>query len=437
MFGWLVLFGFAMSACTLIGEGETAVSPSPPQSTPTHTPTPVETIEAAISTAVTATAVISTQNTLTLWIPQEIFGSSEAGLAALNAQLDVYRASHPDLELRVESKTTTGQGSIVNYLRTGHKIADTILPDLVALPTNQLASTTADGLIVPLEDYVDATLLEDVYPAGLELVRQGNSTLGYPFVLSQPPHLAYDSTLFTNTMPITWTEFIELPGQSFVFPAGGTPGETLLLELYLAAGGTLTNESGQVELQVEPLVIALQQISNGRSNGFILPQSSEIQTLEDSWLAFQNSPATFVQTTGVQFLRQRSDERPLGAAAIPGLENVLPPLVSGWAWAISSPDALKRPLAADLLTFLVENENLGEWSFQSQQLPARQGAFFFWPEDDPYVPFISTQLLAADAHPFLTDDPVMVALGDALFAVITATKTPQVAAQEAITSLQQ
>ncbi|NJN53535.1 MAG: extracellular solute-binding protein [Anaerolineae bacterium] len=407
-------------------------SPPPhhPQPPPTNTPGPVLTPDAAVSTPVT-----QTRTTLTVWIPPEIWAASESGQATFNAQLNAYRAEHPDLDIQVEPKASTGQGGILSYLLTGRTIAPGALPDLVALPADQLTAATTDSLVYALDDTITASYLEDMYPAGLTLATVGEKMMGYPFFLTQPPHLAYDSTIFTTTVPLTWTEFIALPDQHLAFAAGGLPGATLLLEMYLDNGGLLMNEAGQVELQVEPLAAALQQISDGRTTGFILPQSSNMQTLEDSWQAFQSGQGSFVQTTANQYLRQRDAARPFSPALIPGREEPLSPLVSGWVWAISTPDVAKRPLTADLLTFLIENENLGQWSHQSRFLPARQGAFFYWPTDDPYVPFISDQLLAADAQPFPPTHPVMVALTNAVFDVVSLAKSPQLAAEAAVAAL--
>lgn len=425
----------ALAACSLWGqeEGGTAVTPtSSPAATPTVTPGPVLTPDVAVATPIT-----QTRPTITVWLPAEIWAASESGQATLNAQLNAYRASHPDLDIRVETKAATGQGGILSYLLTGRTIAPGILPDLVALPADQLSGATADSLIFALDDGIPTTYLEDLYPAGLKLATVNDRLMGYPFILTQAPQLAYDSSRVTTTVPLTWTQFIAMPGQNMLFPAAGAPGATLLLEMYLDNGGQLLNEAGQVELQIEPLAAALQELSNGRANGFILPQSSTMQTLEDSWQAFQSGQSSFVQTSATQFLRQRQTGQPFRAVAIPGLEKPLAPLVNGWVWAVSSQDAAKRPLATDLLIFLIDNENLGEWSYRSNFLPARQGAFFYWPTDDNYVPFISEQLLLADAHPFAfaSSHPVMVALADAAFDVVSLAKSPRLAAEEAVASL--
>lgn len=430
----LVGAGLAMLvACSLLepGEPETTASPTPPPAaTPTNTPAPVLTPDTAVATPIT-----QTKTTLTIWAPPEIWAASESGQATLNAQLNAYRASHPELDIRVETKSATGQGGILSYLLTGRTIAPDILPDLVALPADQLPGATTDSLIFALDDAIPPTYLEDLYPAGLKLVTVGGKLMAYPFILTQMPHLAYNGAVFTATVPLTWTQFIALPNQSLVFPADGTAGATLLLQMYLDNGGQLLNEAGQVELQVEPLAAALQELRDGRAVGFILPQSSNIQTLEESWQVFQSGQSSFVQTSATQFLRQQQTGQSFGAAAIPGRERPLIPLVNGWAWAVSAQDAAKRPLAADLLTFLIDNENLGEWSQSSGFLPARQGAFFYWPTTDAYVPFISDQLLLADAHPFPAGHPVMAALGGAVFDVISLAKSPQLAAEEAIASL--
>lgn len=429
----LVLGVLVLAACSFLeSEGpDTAVVPtSPPAATPTNTPGPVLTPDTAVATPIT-----QTRTTLTIWLPPEIWAASESGQATLNAQLNAYRAGHPDLDIRVETKAATGQGGILSYLLTGRAIAPTILPDLVALPADQLTAATTDSLVFPLGDTIAPTYLEDLYPAGLKLATVGEELMAYPFVLTQAPHLAYDSTLMTATVPLTWTAFIALPNQHLVFPADGTPGATLLLEMYLDNGGQLVNEAGQVELQIEPLAAALQELSDGRAAGFILPQSSNMQTQEDSWQAFQLGQSSFVQTSATQFLRQRQTGQNIRVATIPGREEPLTPLVGGWVWAVSAQDAAKRPLTTDLLTFLIDNENLGEWSNRSNFLPARQGAFFYWPADDNYVPFISDQLLRADAHPFAASHPVMVALGDAVFDVISLAKSPQLAAEDAIAAL--
>jgi ABC-type glycerol-3-phosphate transport system substrate-binding protein len=208
------------------------------------------------------------------------------------------------------------------------------------------------------------------------------------------------------------------------------------LEFYLAAGGTLTNDAGQVALQVEPLATALQQLFTAKSSGFILDQSSNYSTLQESWQLFQAGTADFTLISSEQYLRQRDEEGVFLVTAVPGLQQPLSPLLNGWAWAITTTDPTQRQLVGDLLNSLIAGDQLGEWSYASNYLPARQAALAFWPQDDAYVPFAREQLNRAMAMPVSTSSSVMTALTNAVFDVVTLAKTPQAAAEEAAASVQ-
>jgi ABC-type glycerol-3-phosphate transport system substrate-binding protein len=380
--------------------------------------------------------VTETDNSLTIWIPPAIAARSETGDTVLSNQLLAFGSSHPDLEIVVEQKTVDGQGGILSYLRTGRNVAPTVLPDLIVLPTNQLETVAAEQLIFPLGDLNDPDLLEDLYPAAQALVRHEGQLIGYPFALTNLTHLAYDSSAITTTLPATWEQFISDSSNNFVFPAAGQEGAILTLQLYLAAGGSLTNEADQPGLQVEPLTTALRQLSQGRNNGFILLQSSNLTTLNESWQLFQAGTATLAQTTAEQFLRQRTDDLALGYASIPGPEGRLTPLVNGWAWAVSTADPEREARAIELITTLASDPGWGEWSRQSGILPASRQAFSEWPQDDAYIEFIQAELTRSAPIPINVDGSVMVALSNAVFDVVSLSKSPEVAAEEAVAILQ-
>lgn len=398
----------------------------------TTTPAPDTTPDIAIPTA----PVTQTRPTLRVWLPPEIALATEEGAAILNAQLAAYRSNHPDLDLVIEQKAIGGQSGILNYLRTGRAVAPDILPDLIAIPTDQLSLALSEELIYPIGNLVDTSLLEDLYPAALNLVLRDNQIGGYPFVLTGLTHLAYNTEVITNTIPTLWEPFIAQPN-SFVFPANGLPGGTLGLQFYLAAGGSLTNDAGQAALQVEPLATALQQLFVAENNGFILDQSSNYATFQESWQLFQAGTATVTLTNSEQFLRLRDANGAYQVTAVPGLERSLTPLLTGWAWAISTSDPTRREMAAELLNTLIDARNLGEWSYGSKYLPSRQTALTVWPEEDPYLSFAREQLNRSSAMPFNSSSNIMTVLNNAVFDVITLTKTPQVAAEEAVAALQQ
>lgn len=414
----------------------TADEPTPevlPNGTAAANGTPAS--EATPDIPIPATVVTETRPSLRVWIPPEIALSTEEGAAILNAQLAAYRTNHPNLDITIEQKSVSGQSGILNYLRTGRTVAPDILPDLIAIPIDQLGPALTEELIYPIDGLVETSLLEDLYPSALDLVLNENQVSSFPFVLTGLPHLAYNSETVTATIFTRWESLTTLPN-SFIFPANGTPGGTLGLQFYLEAGGTLTNEAGQVALQVEPLATALQQLFTAKSSGFILDQSSNYSSLQESWQLFQGGTADFTLTSSEQFLRQRDETGSFLVAAVPGLARQLTPLVSGWAWAISTANPTQRELAGELLTSLVDSTQLGEWSYASNFLPARQTALDFWPQEDAYVTFAQEQLNQAIAMPISNSSSIMIALNNAVFDVVTLAKTPQVAAEEAVAAVQ-
>ena len=94
-------------------------------------------------------------------------------------------------------------------------------------------------------------------------------------------------------------------------------------------------------------------------------------------------------------------------------------------------------MAAELLSWLAEGSNLGEWSLSSMTLPARRSAFEQWPDEDEYTSFLQEELERGEAFPNAADKIVIDALSVALFDVLTLAKTPQAAAEDAAASLLQ
>ena len=430
---FIVLLLSLLAACSLLGQdGSPEASPTATSLPPTSAPTPASTVDLGLTEPVTPT-----KPTLRVWISPQILNASEAGTAVLQQQLNQFQADHPDIELIVEPKAVSGQGSILNYLRTGRNIAPAVMPDLITLPADQLATALNEELVFPQNGLIDTELLGDLYPAGLTMALNEDQIHGYPFVFTDMPHLAFNTAVYSDTIPLRWDKFIAIPEQTFAFPANGAPGATLLLEFYLAEGGALENEAGQPALEVEPLAAALSQISLGRENEFILAQSGNLGTLPETWRLLEGGGATFVQTSAEQYLQNRNGELAVDFHAIPGPQRSLTPLVRGWAWAISSPEPGKQSMALELMTTLIEAENLAEWSAAAAFLPARRSAYDFWPRRDPYGPFARRELAQARPHPLNPNSKMITVLENALFDVISLNKTSQEAAEAAAAALQE
>jgi len=115
----------------------------------------------------------------------------------------------------------------------------------------------------------------------------------------------------------------------------------------------------------------------------------------------------------------------------------LTPFTSGWIWLISTPDPTKRTLVAELLAFLVEPQNLGQWSSASNILPTRRDALATWTRDNHYRSSIMEQLETAQPFPIGPNSDLMEALGNAVQAVLSTSTSPQIIAEETIATLRQ
>lgn len=435
----LILLLLGQTACRDGENGfEDGPPPAPEQVTVSSNITPVIVTSptSPVDTAVATPA--SPLTSLILWTSVEFAPRSELpGGQLLGEQLTAFAQAHPELTLEVQPKTLSGQGGILSYLRTGRAVAPTILPDLILLSSDQLLTATNDRLIYPIEQFIPAEMMDDLYPAAQEMARLEGHTMGYPFAMTGLHHLAYNPTVITGTLPATWDELIQLEAASFIFPANGLEGAELVLHLYLAAGGSLTNEAGQPDLQVEPLTVALNQIGRGRSSGLILLQSGSVTTSAEAWQLFQTGVASLVQTRSAIFLGQGGLANNLGYAPLPGIEQTAVPLLKSWVWAISTPDPARQARAVELIAWLTSPDNLGPWSASSYILPARRSALENWPAPPDYLTFAQAELERAQPYPPTAVTVIMNALNEALFDVVTLAASPQAAAEQAAEDVRQ
>ncbi|GMQ77838.1 MAG: hypothetical protein BMS9Abin02_0329 [Anaerolineae bacterium] len=430
----IILLIILSSGCSLIrgDENEIEPTPTPDLPTPVATPTLIPTADA------TEPAISKPPTDLNIWIIPELAPDAEdPGSQLLADQLSSFAASHPDLNLNIEVKATGGQGGTLNYLRTGRDVAPTILPDLIIIGSDQLSAAAAEELIFPIDSFLNQEMLDDLYSAAMSLSRVGELIYGYPYFLTNFQHVAYNSIVLDAPLPETWDELVDMEDASFVFPAGGPDGAELALQFYLASGGQLADDANQPLLEVDPLTAALNYLSRGRNLGAIAPSSQNITTLSQAWEFYSNSIANIVQTEAPILLTERTAGDESTFSPIPGPTDSMYPLIKGWLWAVSTPDPVRQALAIELLSWLASGPNMGEWSSESGQLPSRKSAFDSWPAGDDYTDYLRSQLDFARPFPKGASNTVMSALSEAVFDVISQTKSPRLAAEDAAALLEQ
>ena len=423
----LWLMGGLLLGLAGCGWGETATAIPTAEATPPTAPPPT----AAPSNPAEPSPTPSRANKLIVWMIPSIAPRPEIeGGQTLANQLAIFGEQRPGLEVVVELKTATGQGSIISYLDAGRPVAPSVMPDLILLPADQLSTAVNEGLIYPLEPLLPVELIQDLYPVGQILGQFNNTLYGYPYAFSGLTHLVYDRNTITTTVPARWSDLNQTNGV-LVLPANGKPGSDVLLQLYLAQGGTLVDDNNLPHLEVEPLVRALRLLATSQQQGLLLPQSNVLSNIEEAWLVYQTSKANLTLVTVSHFLRARGQGNQDGFAAVPGLSSPLAPRVTGWVWAISTADPTRQAHAAELIQWLVSPANHAEWSQQSLRLPSRYGSMAEWPRTDPYIDFLAQELERAQPYPLFSNS-INEALRQTLTELTSPTgESPDVLAEQA------
>lgn len=430
----LLALSLFSAACGVIPESpDVEVTPSPAATAPVEAPQPAATV-ALSSPPQPSTSVTS----LRLWIPPEIGARTESGAEELVGQIRAYGTMHSNMTVITEQKPIEGAGGLLNYLQTGREVAPSILPDVVAVPTSLLTDTRVKDLFFPLEGVIDSEFLNDIYPAPISQIASSDHLYGYPFASTGLTHLVYNPAVITETIPLNWTRFISDTSHTLVFPADSREGAMLGLQFYLAEGGTLVNQSGQMALEAEPLSRALANIAVNRGN---LLQSQQFKTLDESWQYYQLGLSDTIWMRAEYLLgRQLADLSLIEKqefSAVPGPDGALVPLTTSWSWAVTTSDPVRQVAAADLIQYLTTPDNLANWSERSQVMPARRSAMALLAENNAYYRFLGEQSEFARAMPVSETSRVLDVIGDAVFQVLTTDSSPVAIADKAVAALRQ
>lgn len=430
--GMLLVLSILLTGCGLFG-GD---SEEPILTLEAEEPTPVATPTLMSIPQTTPATGLSSPETITVWIASRFSPQNDPlGGPIMADQITSFLTSHPELTLNVEGKVPTGPGGILSYLRTGSSVAPGIMPDLIMLPSEELDGAASQGLIYPLDGFLDQEMIDDLFPAASAISQFEGGIYGYPFSLTDMHHLVYDGELISDPLPETWNELLEVEDAQFAFPANGMGGAEMVLQLYLAAGGVLTDEANQTVLEVDPLTQALSQFNRGTTRRVILRESANLATVGDAWQLFLDDEANLVQNEASTYLANRQNKPDSDPARVPGFDSALRPFVNGWVWAISTPDPGRQLLASEVLASIASGQNIGEWSMAAGQLPARRSAYDQWPVNIPFTQFYREASEHAHQFPGDANDVIMNALSDAVIQVITLSKSARSAAEEASQSV--
>ncbi len=363
-----------------------------PTAAPEPTATPVPAVPIAPATPVAPT--------LTLWLPDWMALPDAAGADSLNEIIAAFE-KEKGVQVSIIPKLPRGKGGLLDALRTTKPVAPSVLPDIIALPFQDIPAAAQDDLLQPLDDLFPAQILDDLYPFARQASQVEDAWMAMPFA-ADFEHISFQPAALSDP-PVNW-EIVLSSRSKYAFPAGGTDSawtDALLLH-YLSAvpAGEKADRNKQALRRQLNFYEALYR--QGQVDESIL----QINSPDGSWEQALQGAVILAETTAKLWLGQRGDATFLRFGPIPSSDSQSRYLIHGWAYAIITADETHQALAVDLINRLVAAQTLSDWSRQAHALPARRSSLQQWPRDD-YRDFANEALEKGFLTPEFTRDEAM------------------------------
>lgn len=389
-------------------------------------PSPTPTVAAP-----TPTAVAAPPRTLRVWLPAMVSKENNAAAyEALAARIQAFAAAHSvTAEIRV--KPTSGEAGMLTTLGAARLVAPGAVPDVVLMSRAQMEAAAVKGLAFPLTSEAFATPLttDDWFPYARQQAMVQGVAYGVPFGGDALGLLYHPEAA---TPPATWNAWLRAP-QQWLLPLGD-PQAVALLALYRAAGGAWEDDNGRPTLQEEPLRRTLALLQEAAQSGRLDGHLTELTSDAMLWARHQGDAQVFMLTY-LSHLLPGPDPRRMAPIPPASAEGQPVALANGLLWTLTTPDAVRQPLALALIADLNQTDFVASWTEAAGYLPPRQSCLDRWESADhsavvkeivPYLQVFPSQQVITVVSPVLQHAAAQVVAGR---------QAPESAAQWAISTL--
>lgn len=313
------------------------------------------------------------------------------------------------VDYRVYLSNFDGQGP-TDQLNLTYTVAPNAMPDImvirrdhmIALAQGLSASTAATdedptfaiqpAPIQNLENWNIRPLLNDIVTLSPALQQFGevNGVLyGIPYFIDVQ-HMVASPDVFT-TVPIAFEDVIAtetpmlFPGR----PRSGRVVNDVVLMLYLAAGGRLTDDNGLPTLNEQALRQSLNLVNEALQNDVFSEEVLSYRIPEDYLPDLTTADNAFGLVDSSIFLSTFALE---SYDVLPVPTNATAPLVfvDGWVWILLTDDIDRQQQAREFTGFMMETDRLIDVSTAMQTLPIQERALNAI--DTDYIETIQTLL---------------------------------------------
>ena len=399
-------------ACDILPIAQTVAAPSVP------TATTLPEIQPTELTSVQTEPVL-------IWLAPQFDPATMAG-QLLTTRLAEFEAQHPGVQINVRVKPLSGPGGLLEALDAATTAAPAVVPDLLTLSPDDIELAAKSVLLAALPENLINPESPGWYDYALPQIRFEGNFYGMPFA-SELDILAYRTDLYPVS-PRSWDTLLEEP-RTLLFPAAD-PRARFTLAMYLGAGGQLTDESGQIALDVNIIEQILTLLASGRSSSVIPLAVRQYSSPLETWTELKANRTASAMAPLADFLREGDSEQ-LAATALPTEAGQGIGLASTWSWAMTPSDAARQEILFELLEWLADPGFLGAFTHALGLLPTSQATLAAWPEDGDSA-LVSSLVTIAQPEPYAALRSVVApALQAAVEALLGAGQDPAAAAQEA------
>lgn len=313
-----------------------------------------------------------------LWIPPAFDPSQNNSKAgnALEKIIEQYMNDHPNVEITLRVKATSGDSSMLNTLTSASHIAADVLPSLALLSRNDMETAVQRGLLQPINTSVfedgDSWYNFAKQSSSIDSVTYSIPVLADAYVLTYRPskigpELGDWNDILTRGLPIGFA------------PSSST--SMFGLFVYMSLGGKLTNEQGQPYLDQQKLTETLNFFLTGGQNGAFPPSIAQLVDQGQVWQRFNEGTISLIISQLSSFRHYQSPE--ISVLALPLSDNVTEyPLINTWNLVLIEDNPIYQEEVTRFAEYFSDMAVNDELSAQSGYLPVRSGEHKSW-EADP------------------------------------------------------
>lgn len=397
---------------------------------PSISPSPNPLLQVTATQAPSSSVSQKARQGIQIWLPPQFDpNGDQPANQYLRERLQAFYEQFSNLPIEVRLKAEDGPGGMLEALLTASEAAPLALPDIVLLPRRLVTPLAQSGILLPLSGYTQLAEEQEWYPFARQLVTVENTSFGIPFV-GDALLLAYPQSL-ANELPLEWNDW-SVSRYTLGF-AAADPQATVMLALYLQAGGAVRNAQGKPMLEETVLTEVLEKLSYAYRQGKL--PAWVIQAEDDQMVsqALTEGKIDSGYLWGSNFLKNDFRNYRVAAGFLANKTSLT--LANGWIWASTSPIPDQIGISFQLAAFLSEPEFMAAFTQAGGYLPTRADAYPYWQERDLTKDLDTVSQLAQAIPPSPLSDPLGIALRNAILAVIKDRVMPQQAAKDAIATL--